>query len=500
MAAASETSPERQLTTSSMNPRVLIAQYAVRGKITIRAGEYEADIRAGRGGELPFDKLIYCNIGNPQQLGQTPITFSRQVLALLSHPPLMDDPAAASLFETDALERARHYQAAIGTGGTGAYSHSQGVLAIREDVAAFIHERDGFPCDPGALFLTDGASPAVKMMVQSLIATPGTDGLMIPIPQYPLYTASLALEGGRAVGYLLDEEAGWGTAVAELERAHAEAVSSGVRPRGLVVINPGNPTGGCMPAETVRAVAQFAADKGLVLLADEVYQENVWRDGASFLSFKKAACELGLLDTTAPNGVAESGFQLVSMHSVSKGFLGECGRRGGYMELCGFDRDVRDQLYKLASISLCSNLDGQVMVGLMCRPPVEGDASYARYVSERDGILESLKRRAAKLSAVFNKLEGCSCASPDGALYVFPRVRLPEKAQAAAAARGEAADAMYCMELLDATGIVVVPGSGFRQAEGTFHFRTTILPSEAEIDEVIARFTAFHNSFMSRYA
>jgi alanine transaminase len=483
-----------------MNARVRDAQYAVRGKIVIRAGEYDADIRAGRGDKLPFDKLIYCNIGNPQSLGQSPITFPRQVLSLLSYPPLMESEDAAALFAPDAIERARRYQAAIGTGGTGAYSHSQGVLAIREDVASFIRDRDGYECDPRALFLTDGASPAVKMMVQSLIATPKTDGLMIPIPQYPLYTATLTLVDGTAIGYLLDEEAGWGTAVAELERSHAVAVASGVNPRGLVVINPGNPTGGCMPAETVKAVTQFAADKGLVLLADEVYQENVWRDGASFLSFKKAACELGLLDAAAPNKASSSGFQLASMHSVSKGFLGECGRRGGYMELCGFDEAVRDQLYKLASISLCSNLDGQVMVGLMCRPPQDGDASYSTYVSERDGILESLKRRAAKLSAVFNKLDGCSCAAPDGALYVFPRVRLPEKALTAAAAGGEAADAMYCMELLDATGIVVVPGSGFLQAEGTFHFRTTILPSESEIDEVIARFTAFHNDFMARYA
>jgi len=489
-----------------MNPRVRDAAYAVRGPIVVRAGELEAQIRAGKGGELPFESIIYCNIGNPQQLGQLPMSFARQVLALLSYPPLMDDPRAKDLFAPDAIERARRYSSVIGTGGTGAYSHSQGVLGIREDVAAFVAERDGFPCDPLALFLTDGASPAVKMMVQSVVAEKDVDGVLIPIPQYPLYTASLALEGGVPVPYYLDEEKGWGTAMDELRRALAEARAQGgggaVRPRALVVINPGNPTGSCMPPDTVREVAQFAADEGLVLMADEVYQENVWRDDVPFTSFKKAACELGLLHPERPNS-GEPGpsgrLQLVSMHSVSKGFLGECGRRGGYMELCGFDADVRAQLYKLASISLCSNIDGQVMVGLMTRPPAPGDASHGAWVSERDGILASLRRRAARLAAAFRGMEGVTCAEPEGALYAFPKVTLPDKAVEAARASGAAADAVYCMRLLESTGIVVVPGSGFGQREGTFHFRTTILPPEDDIDAVVARMGAFHSAFMDEY-
>lgn len=497
------TSAGPQLTVESMNQRVRGAAYAVRGAIVVRAGELEAKIRAGQGSELPFDDIIYCNIGNPQQLGQKPMTFSRQVLALLSCPTLMDDPRAAEIFAPDAIERARKYSAAIGTGGTGAYSHSQGVIGIREDVAAFISERDGFPCDPASLFLTDGASPAVKMMVQSLVAERDRDGLMIPIPQYPLYTASLAVEGGVAIPYFLDEDKGWGTTVEELERAFEEAKAGGkTTPRGLVVINPGNPTGSCMPADTVRDVTQFAADKGLVLMADEVYQENVWRDDTPFTSFKKAACELGLLDPERPNSGApgpRGSLQLVSMHSVSKGFMGECGRRGGYMELCGFDKEVAMQLYKLASISLCSNIDGQVMVGLMSRPPRKGDASFESWTSERDGILASMRRRAAKLSAAFATMEGVSCAEPEGALYAFPRVELPQRAVEAAAAEGVAPDALYCMRLLEQTGIVVVPGSGFGQREGTFHFRTTILPSEDAIDAVIERMGAFHSAFLAEF-
>lgn len=193
------------------------------------------------------------------------------------------------------------------------------------------------------------------------------------------------------------------------------------------------------------------------------------------------------------------GVQLASFHSTSKGYSGECGRRGGYVELVGFDDHVRAQLYKLASISLCSNVGGQVMVGLMTNPPAPGDPSHALFTAERDGILASLKRRADRLGTALRKLEGVTCEAPEGALYVFPRIRLPPAAVAAAAAAGKAADAFYCMAMLEETGVVVVPGSGFGQADATLHFRSTILPSEADLEDVITRMGAFHAAFMDKY-
>jgi alanine transaminase len=137
----------------------------------------------------------------------------------------------------------------------------------------------------------------------------------------------------------------------------------------------------------------------------------------------------GLVDARRTD--ANAGVQLASFHSTSKGFTGECGRRGGYVELLGFSPAVRAELYKLASISLCANVGGQVMVGLMTNPPRPGDASHARYASERDAILASLRRRAAKLAAALNALPGVTCAPADGALYAFPRLHLPPAAVAA---------------------------------------------------------------------
>lgn len=285
-----------------------------------------------------------------------------------------------------------------------------------------------------------------------------------------------------------------------MKRSFVAAQAAGKHVRAIAIINPGNPTGNCLSEENVRQVLQFAADNHLVVLADEVYQENIWHSDptkGAWRSFKSIACDMGLVDPVATH--ENKGVQLASFHSVSKGFIGECGRRGGYVELCGFDDSVRAELYKLASISLCSNLSGQIMMGLMVNPPKEGDASYAKYVAERDGILASLKRRAVKLVAAFRSLEGITCEAPEGALYVFPQIRLPAAAIEAAKAAGKAPDTFYCLSLLEATGVVVVPGSGFGQADGSFHFRSTILPSEAEIDSVIARLTAFHTSFVDKY-
>ena len=211
-----------------------------------------------------------------------------------------------------------------------------------------------------------------------------------------------------------------------------------------------------------------------------------------FTSFKKV---LGDMEVRARSS---GGVELLSSHSVSKG-LRECGRRGGYVECVNIDEDAIDEMYKLASINLCSNVDGQLMMGMSCNPPREGDESYERYAEERDGILASLQRRATLIVDGLNGLEGVACNKTQGALYAFPQIELPAAAVSAAKAAGKAPDAMYCLELLDATGIVVVPGSGFGQADGTWHFRTTILPQEEDMGDVVVAMRAFHEDFMRRY-
>ncbi|GFR47025.1 hypothetical protein Agub_g8710 [Astrephomene gubernaculifera] len=474
------------LSIDTINRRVIESEYAVRGEIVQLAQKIARDLEEGKG-NYPFDKVVWCNIGNPQILGQKPITYFRQVLALCECPQLLSHPNIRDLFPEDVINRAQLLIKAI-PGGLGAYSDSAGALIIRQLVAAAISARDGFPSDPENIYMTDGASPAVHYMMDLLLREP-SDGIMVPIPQYPLYSATLTLYGGTLVPYHLNEAAGWALDVANLRERLSEARAKGLCVRALVVINPGNPTGQCLSYDNIRDILAFCRDEQLVLIADEVYQANIYVEDKEFFSFKRVACSEGLL----------SAVPLVSLHSISKGFIGECGRRGGYMEVTGFPEAVKDQILKLASINLCPNLSGQICCALMMNPPQEGEASYPLYCEERNAILGSLKRRAELLVGALNRLQGVSCNAAEGALYAFPRVTLPDAAVRAAQQLGKQPDWLYCRELLAATGIVVVPGSGFGQADGTYHFRTTFLPSEEDIGHVVEALGKFHAAFLAKY-
>uniref|UniRef100_A0A7S0E8I1 Aminotransferase class I/classII large domain-containing protein n=1 Tax=Hanusia phi TaxID=3032 RepID=A0A7S0E8I1_9CRYP len=472
-----------QLTPDSINPKVLEAQYAVRGALVLRAMQHERALQQKQ--ILPFSEILYCNIGNPHQLKQKPVTFFRQVLALTDYPDLLDMPGCSEVFPADAIQRAKEFHRNT-PGGTGAYSESQGLRHVRENVAKFIARRDGVTAYADDIFLTDGASQGVHISIMCLIKNE-LDGIMIPIPQYPLYTATISLNGGRAVGYYLDESHGWTMDVSELDRALREARNQGTNVRALAVINPGNPTGQCLTEANIRQVVEFCERNNLVILADEVYQANVYGN-VPFTSFRKVVTNM------------KSNVELISYHSVSKGMIGECGRRGGYMELINIDPVVVEQIYKLFSISLCSNIAGQIIVDLMVSPPSEGDPSYDQYEREMKDLFESLKRRSQKLHSALNSMKNITCTEIGGAMYAFPSIHLPPSAVQAAKEAGMTPDTFYAVELLDATGICVVPGSGFRQKQGSFHFRTTFLPSESKMDDVIDKLRKFNQTFMDKYS
>jgi aspartate/methionine/tyrosine aminotransferase len=465
---------------TDVNSKLLKARYAVRGKIVNRAQELE-----GKG-----HKIIYCNIGNPQALKQKPLTFVRQVLSLLEYPALMDSPEAAKLFPADAVKRAKTILG-HNPSGTGAYTQSAGIPFIRKAVADFIHHRDGIPADMNRILLTDGASKGVQAAF-TLLTNHENDGYMIPIPQYPLYSATIELYGAKQINYFLDEGAGWQLNEKELNASYEGAKKAGINPVAIAVINPGNPTGALLSHENIEMVIRFARKHHLAIMADEVYQENVYAPGHKFVSFAKVMHDMGETEAT-----------LFSFHSVSKGFLGECGHRGGYMEVRNMSDDVYAELVKLQSIGLCSNVDGQVVTYLMVAPPVKGDESYELYVKERDGILGDLKEKAGILGKGLSAIEGMHIDVPQGAMYAFVRFELPhpkgsdpaKMSPAELQKYGAARDEEYCLRLLEETGICVVPGSGFGQAPGTLHFRTTFLPPKEDILALVEKMKAFHSAY-----
>jgi alanine transaminase len=434
---------------------------------------------------------LYTNIGNPQAVGQPPITFFRQVIALADLPAEygVDHPLVNSMFPADVISRAKIIRETLGGAGTGAYTGSHGALGFRKDVANFIQERDGHPAYSGNIFITNGASSAIEMVLTTLVSAE-LDAIMIPIPQYPIYSALIAKLTGQQIGYELDEENNWAASKEELEmRLHA-AQAEGNTVKALAIINPGNPTGQVFSREDLEVICKFCAENGIVLLADEVYQRNVYAPGKTFLSAKKVALET----------VGCENLQLVSFHSTSKGVIGECGRRGGYMELHNIDSYVQSQLYKLASSGLCSNVPGQIMTSLMVNPPKPGDESYEQFMKEEKAIFEGLKRRSKALVEGLNAVDGITCNPAEGAMYAFPNVSIPPKAVEYAEKHDMTPDALYALSLLDETGICVVPASGFGQKEGRYGFRTTFLPPDDQMMPAIKLFASHHKNFCDKFA
>ncbi|XP_037855882.1 alanine aminotransferase 1 isoform X3 [Chlorocebus sabaeus] len=525
------------LTLHSMNPRVRRVEYAVRGPIVQRALELEQELRQGV--KKPFTEVIRANIGDAQAMGQRPITFLRQVLALCVNPDLLTSPS----FPDDAKKRAERILQACGGHSLGAYSVSSGIQLIREDVAKYIERRDGgIPADPNNVFLSTGASDAIVTVLKLLVAGEGhtRTGVLIPIPQYPLYSATLAELGAVQVDYYLDEERAWALDVSELHRALCQARGH-CHPRALCVINPGNPTGAfppphptppaplcalaqavpglpspgcpvegsappwltqpcCLPhtpgqvqtRECIEAVIRFAFEERLFLLADEVYQDNVYAAGSQFHSFKKVLMEMG------PPYAGQQ--ELASFHSTSKGYMGECGFRGGYVEVVNMDAEVQQQMLKLMSVRLCPPVPGQALLDLVVSPPAPTDPSFAQFQAERQAVLVELAAKAKLTEQVFNEAPGISCNPVQGAMYSFPRVQLPPRAVECAQELGLAPDMFFCLRLLEETGICVVPGSGFGQREGTYHFRMTILPPLEKLRLLLEKLSRFHAKFTLEYS
>nr|CAH8872610.1 unnamed protein product [Trichobilharzia regenti] len=397
----------QKMTCNTINPNVVNLQYAVRGPIVQRASEIEKEI--AEDSHKRFSKIIRCNIGDCHASGQKPIKFIRDVLAAATNTAVME----SNLVPDDAKLRAKRFLESCG-GSVGVYSQSTGVQIVREDVANYIECRDQLEANPEDIFLSTGASEAVKSILQ-LISTSEDGcrraGVMVPIPQYPLYSATNAEYNAYQIDYNLDESKEW---------------------------------------------------HNLVVLADEVYQHNIYAPNRGFVSFKRALHDIG--------GRIAKELQLASFMSSSKGYMGECGLRGGYCELVNFPADVQQQLYKCLSARLCSSLLGQLTMDVVVNPPKPDEPSYSSFMKEKSAVLEELKQKADLTTKALNSLPGFSCNPITGAMYAFPRIDLPKKAIETAKSKGMEPDFMYCLGFLEEHGVCVVPGSGFGQTPGTWHF------------------------------
>ena len=331
------------------------------------------------------------------------------------------------------------------------YSDSKGIFAARK---AVMHETQkqhihGVTLDD--IYLGNGASELIVMATNALLDD--GDELLLPAPDYPLWTAAASLSGGKPVHYLCDESQGWAP---NLDDIRAKITP---RTKGIVVINPNNPTGALYTDATLRAIVGMARQHGLVIFADEVY-DKVLYDGVRHTAIASLSTDVLTL----------------TFNSLSKSYR-SCGYRAGWMVVSGDKRHARDYiegLNMLSNMRLCPNVPGQYAV----------QTALGGYQSIDDLVGEGgrLRRQRDLAYELITAIPGVSCVKPVAALYMFARLD--------PAIYPIADDREFFLDLLNETRVMLVQGTGFNWAAPD-HFRIVFLPHEDDLREAIARIARF---------
>ena len=338
------------------------------------------------------------------------------------------------------------------------YSDSKGVFAARK---AVMHETQkqgitGVTLDD--IYLGNGASELIAMSTNALLDD--GDELLLPAPDYPLWTASTSLSGGTPVHYLCDEANGWMPDMADI-RAKITP-----RTKGIVVINPNNPTGALYSDALLKSIVEIAREHGLVIFADEVYDKVLYDD----------------VKHTAIASLSSDVLTL-TFNSLSKSYR-SCGYRAGWLVVSGDKRAARDYiegLNMLSNMRLCANVPGQWAI----QTALGGYQSINELVGEGG----RLRRQRDLAYELITAIPGVSCVKPSAALYMFPK--LDPKVYPIAD------DRQFFLELLKETRVMLVQGTGFNWATPD-HFRIVFLPHEDDLREAINRIAKFLEQYRLR--
>jgi alanine-synthesizing transaminase len=338
------------------------------------------------------------------------------------------------------------------------YSDSKGVFAARK---AVMHETQkqgiaGVTLDD--IYLGNGASELIAMSTNALLND--GDELLLPAPDYPLWTASTSLSGGTPVHYLCDEANGW---MPNLDDIRAKITP---RTKGIVVINPNNPTGALYSNDLLKSIVAIAREHGLVIFADEVY-DKVLYDGVKHTAIASLSTDVLTL----------------TFNSLSKSYR-SCGYRAGWLVVSGDKRSAQDYiegLNMLSNMRLCANVPGQWAI----------QTALGGYQSINDLVCEGgrLRRQRDLAYELITAIPGVSCVKPSAALYMFPKLD-PEVYPVED-------DRQFFLELLKETRVMLVQGTGFNWATPD-HFRIVFLPHEDDLREAINRIAKFLEQYRLR--
>jgi alanine-synthesizing transaminase len=340
------------------------------------------------------------------------------------------------------------------------YSDSKGIFGARK---AVMHETQrqgikGVTLDD--IYLGNGASELIVMATNGLLND--GDELLLPAPDYPLWTAAVSLSGGTPVHYLCDEANGWMPSIADIR--------SKITPntKGIVVINPNNPTGALYSDELLKQIVALAREHGLVIFADEVYDKVLYDD----------------VKHTPIASLSEDVLTL-TFNSLSKSYR-SCGYRAGWLVVSGDKKPAADYiegLNMLSNMRLCANVPGQWAI----------QTALGGYQSIKDLVGDGgrLRKQRDLAYELITAIPGVSCVRPQAALYMFPR--LDPKVYPIAD------DQQFFLEMLQETKVMLVQGTGFNWAD-TDHFRIVFLPHEDDLREAIGRIAKFLENYRNKYA
>ncbi|MCE2773901.1 MAG: pyridoxal phosphate-dependent aminotransferase [Limnohabitans sp.] len=341
-----------------------------------------------------------------------------------------------------------------------AYSDSKGIFAARKAVMHYTQQQgiQGVTLDD--IYLGNGASELIVMATNALLNN--GDELLLPAPDYPLWTAAVSLSGGTPVHYLCDEANGW---MPDLRDIRAKITPN---TKGIVVINPNNPTGALYSDELLKGIVALAREHGLVIFADEVY-DKVLFDGVKHTAIGSLSHDVLTL----------------TFNSLSKSYR-SCGYRAGWLVVSGDKKPARDYiegLNMLSSMRLCANVPGQWAI----------QTALGGYQSINDLVKEGgrLRRQRDLAYDLMTAIPGVSCVKPSAALYMFPRLD--------PAMYPIQDDQQFINELLQETKVLLVQGSGFNWPSPD-HFRIVFLPHEDDLREAISRIARFLDNYRKRHA
>jgi alanine-synthesizing transaminase len=339
------------------------------------------------------------------------------------------------------------------------YSDSKGIFGARKAVMQETQRQGIKGVTLDDIYLGNGASELITMATNALLDN--GDELLLPMPDYPLWTAATSLSGGQPVHYLCDENNGWMPDIADIR--------SKITPRtkAIVVINPNNPTGVLYSDELLKEIVLIAREHGLVILADEVY-DKVLYDGVKHTA-------IGSLSTDVLT---------LTFNSLSKSYR-SCGYRAGWLVVSGdkeFAKDYVEGLNMLSNMKLCSNVPGQWAI----------QTALGGYQSINDLVCEGgrLRRQRDMAYDLITAIPGVTCVKPVAALYMFPK--LDPKIYPIAD------DRQFFLELLRETRVMLVQGTGFNWPAPD-HFRIVFLPNTDDLQEAIKRIAKFLESYRKRH-